>query len=116
MHADLPVLKRVVEQAGMEAALEQVSVYTAYVLAYELLMGQGQGGIQRKGPAEKAVLKHKEQLRAALKAMLDEAGAKVRACTAPPKTLGFRPPAPSSPRSTLDPQPSTAEARGAPGL
>ena len=37
----------------------QVSAFTFYVLAYELLFGQGLGGHRRRGPAEKAVLKVK---------------------------------------------------------
>ncbi len=37
----------------------QVDTYSVYVLMYELLMGQGLGGHQRRGAAEKLILQFK---------------------------------------------------------
>ncbi len=52
----------------------QLPAPAAYVLAYEVLFGQG---LREQGPAERAVLRARGALKAALSELLRRAGAKV---------------------------------------
>eukprot|EP00955_Chlamydomonas_euryale_P009015 96364-Chlamydomonas_euryale.AAC.2 len=69
MPADLPLLKRLLADVCVDAVhTHQLSAPAAYVLVYELLLGQGLGGGGRGmlGPAERAVLRHRSELKAAM--------------------------------------------------
>ncbi|GLI69443.1 hypothetical protein VaNZ11_014055, partial [Volvox africanus] len=67
------ILERLDEQAELTASEPKLGKYVVMVLLYELLRGQG---LERKGPAERAVLASEPKLRAAMDAMLLEAGVK----------------------------------------
>jgi putative methyltransferase len=68
----LPTIKEAIARtSGMAQVTETIGSFNAYVLVYEVLMGQGLGR-QRKGPAEKAVHAHKSALQATLHDILKE--------------------------------------------
>ncbi|KAG1662267.1 hypothetical protein FOA52_002156 [Chlamydomonas sp. UWO 241] len=71
----LPLLQRLVTDAPLECVPTLLTPHTAYVLAYELLFGQGLGGGKgRLGPAEKAVKKERAKMQAVLEGLLAESG------------------------------------------
>jgi hypothetical protein len=68
----LITLKDVISRTReMEQAIEAIGLYNAYVLVYEVLMGQGLGRA-RKGEAEKAIHALKAELKASLNQILAE--------------------------------------------
>eukprot|EP00775_Hariotina_reticulata_P011098 gene11098-11252_t len=67
----LPLLKQLLADVQLLEQEQQLSSSVAYVLTYELLFGQG---FRTRGPAEAAVVKHQDQLQAALNATLQAAG------------------------------------------
>lgn len=75
MPTDLLVLQELIQRAGVATDHATLSPYTAYVLTYELLIGEG---LHQRGRAERALLKHKAALQAALKELMAERGARVR--------------------------------------
>mmetsp|Transcript_40301 Transcript_40301/g.89498 ORF Transcript_40301/g.89498 Transcript_40301/m.89498 type:complete len:538 (+) Transcript_40301:127-1740(+) len=76
----LVTLQDVVTRAGAAELLEELGTYTTYVLAYELLLGQGlRGQHGRPGPAEMAVLRMRSQLKGALSDLMREKGAQTPA-------------------------------------
>lgn len=70
--ADLPLLKQLLEAVPLLTEHPQLTPAVAYVLIYEILFGQG---LREQGPAERAALRAKAALKAALRALLSEAGA-----------------------------------------
>jgi putative methyltransferase len=68
----LSTIKDVIARtSGMAQVTETIGSFNAYVLVYEVLMGQGLRR-QRKGPAEKAVHAHKSALQMTLNDILKE--------------------------------------------
>ena len=68
----LPVLKQLLEGCSLLQQHPQLQPETAYVLVYEILFGEG---LRRRGPAEKAVMAAKGDLKALLQDIKMQAGA-----------------------------------------